>query len=131
MQKFLHVKFLLLVTLFLTACHRDDCYMAVGINGTWQWTKSIGGFAGSTHTPATENETRLLVIDDFLFQEYHNGSLYFESPYELEIRQDSAFGTNKFIVFEKGGENAVVQEGNHLELHELCPDCFDNYYKRN
>lgn len=131
MQRILNLALLLLAILCLPSCNgNDDCYTATGISGEWQWTKSIGGFAGSTRTPDTENETRKLVIDDFQFQEFVNGELIFESAYDLEMRTDSAFGTNKFIIFENGGEIAYLLEGNRLELYELCADCFTHFYTR-
>lgn len=124
-----HSTFLLI--LCLAACHQDDdCYTANGISGTWQWTKSIGGFGGNTYTPGTENSTRRLAIDDFMFREYRNDTLFFESQYDVEIRPDSAFGTNKFILFENGGQDAYLLDDNKLELIELCADCFSHYYVR-
>lgn len=131
MRKILNLILLPIAILCLAGCNgSDDCYTAAGIGGEWQWTKSIGGFAGSTRTPSTENETRRLVIDDFQFKEFVNGELIFESAYDVEMRTDSAFGTNKFIIFENGGENAYLLEGNKLELHELCADCFSHFYTR-
>lgn len=130
-MKNLRLSALILLLSTLLACQKDQsCRPATGINGLWIWVNSIGGFAGGELTPATAGYTQSLAIDDFTYRAFVNDSLVFESQYELEIRPDSAWGTNRYIVLEKGGEMAVKISAAQLELYELCADCFDHTYKR-
>lgn len=117
--------------LSLVSCKKDDdCKTAIGINGKWRWVKSVGGIGGNTFTPGTEKKTKVLRIDDFVFREFTDGAVSFESSYQLEVRQDTVWGTNKFIVFENGGEQAAIIDENELMLIDLCFDCFTDYYER-
>lgn len=120
-----------LLLIFLS-CHKyTDCEQTPGINGEWIWEKSVGGFGGWTETPASEGVTKKLKIDDFTFEAYVNDSLVFKSAYDLETRIDTFFGTNTYIEFETGGEEAILIKENQLELFEMCADCFSHTYKRN
>ena len=127
-----YILLLLMGALMLTimSCHDGDCPKAIGINGEWVWVKSIGGIGGSTLNPDSEGIEQSLFIDDFVYQKYIDDSLVFESAYDLEIRPDSSFGTNTFILFDTGGERAVEIKDSEFVEHELCFDCFSHYYKR-
>ncbi len=121
----------LCLLLLSMSCHQEeDCVHPAGITGEWIWVKSIGGFGGWTLTPETENIIRKLKIDDFTFEAYVNDSLVFQSAYDLEMRPDTFWGTNRYIQFETGGEQAFLIDGNKLELFDLCFDCFNHEYKR-
>jgi len=118
--------------LLLMSCHKDkDCEQATGIHGEWIWVKSVGGFGGWTQTPESDGVTKKLKIDDFQFEEYLNDSLVFKSAYDLEMRNDTVFGTNTFIQFENGGEQAILINKTQLQLFDQCADCFSHTYKRN
>jgi hypothetical protein len=119
----------LIVILSLTSCDKDYC-KPTGFQGEWEWIESTGGFGGWTITPETLMTTKTLKIDEFIFSEYQNDSLIFESQYDLFTRPDSAWGTNKYIRYENGGEEAVLLNGSDLQLIELCHDCFSHLYKR-
>ena len=126
-------KILTLCMLFVltNACQKEDaCKKNEGINGKWIWVESVGGIGGWTLTPESEKHTKHLEIDDFTFKAYQNDSLVFESAYDLEIRPDTFFETDRYIKFELGGERAIKITSSELELYELCADCFFYKYKR-
>jgi hypothetical protein len=120
------------IVLFLfAACKKDqDCPKPTGVNGEWEWVQSAGGFGGWTLNPESEGFQIKLVIDDFMYREYKNDSLIFESQYDLEIRPDTFFNTNTYISFETGGAKAIDIGPDTLRLYDMCADCFDHVYKR-
>jgi hypothetical protein len=124
--------FVALVITFLPSCQKDcGCVMPpTGINGEWIWIESVGGIGGWTLTPESEMITKRLYIDDFTFKEFVNDSLVFESDYDLEIRQDTFWDTNRYIMFESGGERAIKIGASELDMHEMCFDCFSHKYRR-
>lgn len=89
-----------------------------------------GGFGGWTITPETIMATKTLKVDELVFREYQNDSLIFESQYDLFTRPDSSWGTNRYIRYENGDEQAVLLDGSDLQIIELCFDCFAHRYKR-
>lgn len=117
------------LTAFFPSC-RKDCPVPAGIYGEWMWVESIGGIGGWTLTPESEMITKRLLIDDFTFKEFVNDSLVFESEYDLEIRQDTFFGTDRYIKFKLGDERAIKIGESELEIYELCADCFFHKYQR-
>ncbi len=74
--------------------------------------------------------TRRLKIDDFVYQEFVNDSLVLSAQYDIEIRDDEFFESNKYLVIENQTEYAFKIEGTTLELFELCFDCFTHQYER-
>lgn len=118
------------MTLLIASCHKDECEQSGAICGEWIWEKSVGGFGGWTETPASKGVAKKLKISDFTFESYVNDSLVFQSGYDLEIRPDTSFGTNTYIKFEQGGEQAILIKATRLELYDLCADCFMHSYVR-
>lgn len=117
--------------LALNACQKDEgCRQADSINGEWIWIASVGGLAGQTHTPQSDGVTRKLEIDDFFFRQYVDDSLVFEKQYDLEIRKDSLFGTDQYLIFSDGLESAIKIKEPFLEIIELCFDCYVHEYRR-
>lgn len=124
--------FFVLIFLFLFfACKKETpCTSPGGLHGKWVWEKSIGGLGSWTWTPKTEKRSQSLILDEFFYREYREDSLFFESRYQVEVRPDSFFNANKYLIFENGGERAYWYDDKHLEVHELCFDCFTHYYRR-
>lgn len=122
------------VILFLsTSCQKDeDCNICNQLNGTWNWVESVGGIGGWTLTPETEKKTKKLIIDDFVFREYENDSLIFESKYSFLIRPDTYRNTHYFITFgHYFCEPAVEILKNKLILYDNCgEDGFFHTYIR-
>ena len=127
MRKILLLSILILIGF---SCEKDDCCSANGIEGKWEWIQSVGGLGGWTQTPATEGVTKELIITETTYQECIEGNLVREEIYILETRQDSFFNTNRFMIFNTGGERAIKLDGDQLEIHELCADCFSHTYTR-
>lgn len=109
--------FLLLICALLTAC-KDDDEQTAGLLGEWEWVQSIGGDNGETLTPLTEGVTRHLEIDLNTYKAFENDSLIFESTYLTEIRTDSFFGSNVFLVFPGGAAQSIIREDDELILSE-------------
>ncbi len=119
--------------LLMISCRKQpDCEKPAGLYGEWIWEKSIGGFGGWTDTPESTKLNKRLVIDDYMFREYINDSLAFESEYNLEISEEVLVGTEEktYIEFKKGGAKAIVTGSSKLELFDQCFDCFAHTYKR-
>lgn len=114
--------------LLITACQKDkDCIAYLGINGEWTWVKSVGGIAGSTLTPETENLTRTLEIDDFKFREYVNDTLAYQSEYDLDMDSTGL----AWIIYEDDGRQQLVEiSETELKLHDAYPDGFSALYER-
>jgi hypothetical protein len=120
----------LLLLLAAAACHKDCPAPVLSVRGDWRWDHSTGGLGGWTVTPATQGYTKRVLIDDFWYREYRNDTLFFESQYDIEVRQDSFFGANTYLRFSNGGEYAYVLRYNELDLYEQCFDCFAHFFVR-
>lgn len=126
--------FSFILTLILFGCKKDDeRFKANGINGEWIWVESTGGIGGWTLTPESENITKKLIIDDFIYKEFVNDSLVLETEYELGISEEKLIGTKEktFIKFASGGEQAIIMADSELQFIDQCFDCFNHRYKRN
>ena len=123
--------FSFILALLSLGCEKDIKYRTA-INGEWVWVESVGGFGGWTLTPESENKTRRLIIDDFLYKEYVNDSLVLETLYDLGISEKSLVGTEErtFIELATGRKQAIVLRGSELELIDQCIDCFSHRYRR-
>lgn len=122
--------FSLLLFLCFSCRKEKDCPKPEGIRGEWQWVESVGGIGGWTLTPESEKISKTLRIDDFTYREFVNDSLVYESEYDLEIRKDTFWDTDRYIIFKDGDERAIKITASTLELYELCFDCFFHKYKR-
>lgn len=110
------------------SCEKD-CVKPTGINGEWIWQKSVSTWG--TWTPENTGEHRKLKIDDFIYREYINDSLVYESQYDLEIREDSVLGPRNFIVFSSGSDLLIgIGESKLLLTEYNWDDGFTYYYNR-
>ena len=112
---------------FFVSCEKECIGTGTGLEGRWQWVKSVGGFGGWTSTPGWLT-TKTLIIDAHTYTEYTLDSISFQSTYTL--RTDSIVGTDKIIEFETGGILGVILEQQTLELREPCCDGFCHFYER-
>lgn len=121
---------LLISILISLSCNKDDTGLTV-IVGEWTWVKSVGGIGGWTRAPQTDKVKKHLVIDYFTFKEFENDILVFKSHFELQIRPDTFYETNRYIVFDHGREYAVEFGRDELILYEnMWFDGFNHYYQR-
>jgi len=110
------------------SCEKEEIDPA-DIQGDWIWEKSVGGWV--TLTPNNIHEERSLQIDKEYYREFVNGSLVYESPYQLVIRPDSMYGDQRFIVFPSGYEEAVgFSKLKLVRLESMWIDGFTHYYHR-
>ena len=115
-------------------CDDHDCApsdynnIQEGLLGKWNWIQSQGGFAGQTLTPESEGYTLAITLDEFYYTEFKNDSLIFKAQYDFDVRPDSIFGSNTFLVLESGFEFALISNKDTLKLREVCFDCFDITY---
>ena len=126
------IMFLLL--LLHTGCCDDECEdcdecpvvtSSEGLKGKWNWIQSVGGsFGTGILTPESEGYAEYLVLDDYYYTKYRNDILTVQRQYDVEIRMDSLFGSNRFLVLETGAEFSVIQEVDTLILTEVCFDCY-------
>ena len=137
MSRNLFLGILLAFIIMNQGCSNDECNAVTtetsidGINGKWNWTKSIGGIGGWTETPESEGYTRYIVFDNFYYSEFQNDSKLFERQYDLEIRPDTFLGLNTYLVLESGVEYTFDLMKDTLVLTEVCFDCYQLKYVRN
>lgn len=117
-----------LIAIFTVSCDKDSSHPK-GIKGEWTWDRSESGWG--TLTPENTEESRSLKIGDYLFRSFINDSLVFESPYDIETREEPYFDSNTFIVFDfKHRENILLRDC-ELVLRENGDDGFSHYYYKN
>ena len=133
MENLVMIRTTMFMLLFLTlGCSKDELDVKkVLVQGEWNWISSYGGEAGETLTPENTMSTATLKIDKFIFREYFNDSLIFETSYSLTETDDPSFSsTNTLIELGNGNILAIVIEDSNLELIEQCFDCYFHKYVR-
>ncbi len=125
---------LMLLSILPFGCSNDDdSIKPIDIKGEWTWIESVGGFGGWTLTPESEDITKRLIIDDFVYQEFWNDSLVLDTGYEIKLSEETLVGTedNTIIEFDSGDRQAIVIVDSNLELIDQCIDCYSHRYRRN
>jgi hypothetical protein len=101
--------------------------------GKWSWLYSSGGFAGTTVTPQSTGEIKMIEFDrDNNYRLYINDILIKETKYKVEkgktiTSQDSVpilqntFGFRQSISF---------KTSDTLILFDECYDCFEHRFQR-
>lgn len=107
----------LTVILPLFGCEKD-CSSPMGFYGEWEWIRTFDNHNGVTTTPEDLGYTEHLSVGDFIFRQFINDSLVFESQYDLLIRTDSLGKSKNFLVFPSGYEREISVDGNELALTE-------------
>ncbi len=126
--------FSIILAIVLFGCKKEEESIKItGLEGEWIWIESIGGIGGWTLTPESENMTKKLIIEDFVYKQFVNDSLVLEAGYEVGISEEPLLGSEEktFIRFDSGIKQAVIISGSELELIEQCYDCFSHRYSRN
>lgn len=130
----IHLIFSIILAIVLFGCKKEEeSFKITGLEGEWIWMESIGGIGGWTLTPESENMTKKLIIEDFVYKQFVNDSLVLEAVYEVGISEEPLLGSEEktFIRIDSGIKQAVVISGSELELIEQCYDCFYHRYSRN
>lgn len=96
--------------------------------GTWDWTRSTGGFIGTTITPETEGTTAAVEFtSDCRLKTFENGSLVETSRYSVRPGQ----GQDTVLVREDHFvDQSIRLRASQLDLYDHCADCYAHYYVR-
>jgi hypothetical protein len=106
------------------------------IYGNWQWVKSVGGFAGTTVTPATAGYTQRVVLKSGNTCEYYKNDTLMTTAQFAIYREKTSFSSDSVDVIHYLApvhffDQIVSQAGSDtLALADLCMDCFKHTYVR-
>ncbi|MBW7839603.1 MAG: hypothetical protein H3C36_08200 [Chitinophagaceae bacterium] len=128
-----HILFLVLVTLVLTSCEKDQVGTAhQTLIGKWEWTRSVGGFAGQILTPANTGVNRSMEISRNKIKYFANDTLVSETGYELKMMYSNMVGRDEkvlMLVLKNGYVNQRVKVSkDRLLLSDECYDCYETEY---
>lgn len=104
------------------------------LQGTWQWTQSVGGLAGWTLTPATEGYTQRLELgpgNRFAF--FRADSLMADGTYTLATEGDRPvlhYQTASSWWLFANGQQIRRQAPDTLILRDRCADCYTHTFVR-
>lgn len=102
--------------------------------GSWHWTRSVGGFAGWTLTPDTEDHTQRLELgpaSEFAF--FRDDSLVAQGSYALESDGDARvirYETDSSWWFLAVGQRIEHRGPDTLVLRDRCADCYTHTFVR-
>ena len=80
------------------------------IYGKWDWIGSSGGFAGSTYTPKSEHQTRMLnITSDNQMYLYTNGSLTAQWQFTIDKGRSYITGDTAYLIhYTQGSPDDVI-----------------------
>lgn len=124
---------LIILTLGIFSCTKEEISTQSSFAGEWQWTMSTGGLAGTTITPTSAGyERKLVLTSDFKYARYKNGTLAKSGTFEI-VKAKSIYKTElvDFIKFDDG-VMSVIQNvtTDELWLADNFNDGFGETYKR-
>jgi hypothetical protein len=128
------ILFLLFIGLSISSCSNDDDdnqNSSLNLVGTWNWTRSSGGFIGETTTPASSGDIIRLEITNTVIKKYVNNNLISESDYIVEISPTMAGEPREMIIKDNGDREIIDLEGSILTLTGDCSDCYISDYEKN
>jgi len=125
---------LILSLIILMSCSDQNEPVEQQILGKWEWISSVGGFAGTRITPATSNETQVIVFSKEKIARYKNDSLISEKPYHIE-QGKTVFSNKDQDILVEGDDNSGIRlvlkvSGDTLELANNFVDGFGHTYVR-
>ena len=126
--------FLMLIsTLFVVSCKKEDALPNNSLAGTWQWVSSIGGIAGKTFTPASEGYERSLSFTyDLKYNRSKNNFTEKSGAFET-LQAKSIYKTElvDFIKYDDGTMSVIIsQTSNELILADNNYDGYTETFKR-
>jgi len=110
-----------------TICESQKCELL----GSWNWIRTYGSIAGQTWTPASTGIVKKIEINDDVILFYESGIIVDSYPY-IVFETDTIFRGSEVYKFIRYNNNTrwYKLEGNKLEIHDTCFDCYDDYYDR-
>lgn len=129
-------RLLILISLIgfgMLSCEKESNQLT-HLTGKWSWTSSSGGFSGTTYTPQSTGDRKIVEFsNDSIFKLFQNDTLLIESKYHLKVSksiysQDSAL----LIIYDNSSirQSYNFKVPNILILRDECDDCFEHIYKR-
>jgi len=129
MKNLILKKIVLLLLIFtITSCSSDDNYLNNKLIGSWTWTETSGGLAGTTENPQTTGHQRSIEFTNTIVKRYLDGNLESEMSYELEEIDNSRI---QIIYSDREINQTFVIEYNILILYDRCDDCSQFNYVKN
>ena len=132
-------KILLLVGALLIGCSKITAPpepQPQGIYGNWRWTQSVGGFAGTTITPATAGYTMRIVLRTDNFSEFYKNDTLQTITRFIIRRKKSLFSPDSVDVIHYEDTTRFISQiisvvnSDTLALVDLCFDCYGHIYVR-
>ena len=136
---------ILLVGMCLSLCNCSEMHVPTGTSGaqsdstyigSWNWVRSVGGFAGRTITPATEGYAiRIELTRDSIDNVYRDGSLMESRRFSIRrcknpYSPDSVDVISYSFPPEVQVQNISLIGPDTLNLIDQCMDCYNHYYVR-
>lgn len=122
-----------LLFLIFYSCERN-CEYQVGLFSKWSWEKSTGGIGGTTYTPESTGDKKIIEFTpDYIYREYVNDTLKLECNFhfaKLEINRNH--DSINIIVYDKRSisQSYLIKDLNTLILNDVINDGYEHQYKR-
>ena len=104
------------------------------LRGTWQWTQSVGGFAGWTLTPTTEGYAQRLELGPgHRFAFFRADSLMADGTFSIATEGERTlirYNTDSSWWLFAGGQQLRRPAPDTLILHDRCADCYTHTFVR-
>ena len=98
------------------------------IEGNWRWTKTTGGFAGTTTTPeSTGKQIHLQITKDSIFT-YTDGELQRAIPYNLQLGKVIESQKMEWLIHNGEHKTSIYRKDSLLLMNEQCYDCFNQTF---
>lgn len=122
---------LLLLLTIVFSCTDNNDNVNKSLIGTWSWTSSSGGIAGTTYTPATTgNNIDLEFTSKGNYSYYTNGIISSEGTYKFSTKKSIVDGLNKSSILFSADEEMVISgiDDKNLLLSDNNYDGYGNSY---
>jgi hypothetical protein len=106
------------------------------IYGNWRWLQSVGGFAGTTITPASAGYTQRIVLKSDNSCEFYKNDVLMTTVQFTIRREKTSFSSDSVDVIHYLGSDQLFDQiislagSDTLALADLCMDCFHYTYVR-
>lgn len=131
---------LLLIFTALISCSNDDNDVSSknNLKGKWNWLITTGGIAGTSQTPETTKQTRVIEFSGNTLKTYVNGTLLQTQKFSIKNKRASDGSFRKVILIDPGDTytNQIYIDrtfeiiGRKLYLTDECADCYRSEYER-
>lgn len=123
-------KFLLLIfSVLVISCQKENDTISGQIIGKWKWIKSVSAWTGQESNPETVGySTALEFTGDGIVKEYRNDTLLNSTNYSLEINSSDPGGN--ILNYGSGLRSLVYLSGDSLTLNAAYVDGPVSIYAR-